>query len=174
MKHIHTILTFVVLLAVCQVMSAQTTAPDYVEKLNSLYHRTVPLMTAFKLDSMMAAKAEVTILDTRAKGEYAVSHLDGAHFIDFGKFKKKTIQAMDLDKEAPVVVYCTVGYRSERIGEKLQKLGFSNVHNLYGGILEWVNQGHSVLNSEGKATEKVHTYNKKWGQWLKKGEKVYK
>ena len=72
-----------------------------------------------------------------------------------------------------MVVYCTVGYRSERIGEKLQKMGFQDVHNLYGGITEWVNQGHKVVDPEGNETPKVHTYSKDWGKWLKEGEKVW-
>jgi rhodanese-related sulfurtransferase len=54
----------------------------------------------------------------------------------------------DLPREAPVIVYCSVGYRSEKIGEKLQKLGFQNVHNLYGGIFQWKNDGFEVLNAQ--------------------------
>ena len=79
----------------------------------------------------------------------------------------------DIPKDQPIVVYCSVGYRSERIGEKLQEMGFTQVYNLYGGIFDWKNRGMEVENMEGEPTEKVHTYNKKWGQWLLRGEKVY-
>ena len=52
-------------------------------------------------------------------------------------------------------------------------MGFTNVFNLVGGIFEWKNQGHAVYSTQNKITEKVHAYNKTWGVWLTKGEKVY-
>ena len=45
----------------------------------------------------------------------------------------------DIARESTIVVYCSVGYRSEKIAEELDKLGFTNVSNLYGGIFEWIN-----------------------------------
>lgn len=77
-----------------------------------------------------------------------------------------------MPKFALVIVYCSVGYRSERIGEKLQDAGFINVQNLYGGIFKWVNEGMPVYNSIGP-TKQVHGYSRSWGVWLQKGEKVY-
>ena len=66
-----------------------------------------------------------------------------------------------------------MGYRSERIGEKLQKMGFTNVKNLYGGIFDWKNQDFEVVGMDNLATDSVHTYNKSWSKWLYKGIKVY-
>ena len=81
----------------------------------------------------------------------------------------------DLDKKTPIVVYCSVGYRSEKVGEKLKAAGFLNVKNLYGSIFEWVNEGNPVVGNDNKATAKVHTYNKTWSRWVDKKniEKVY-
>ncbi len=78
-----------------------------------------------------------------------------------------------LNKDSPIIVYCSVGYRSERVGEKLKSAGFKNVKNLYGGIFQWVNEGHPVVNKKDHWTDSVHTYNKNWSQWLTKGIKVY-
>ena len=72
-----------------------------------------------------------------------------------------------------IVVYCSLGIRSEKISEKLKAEGYSNVRNLYGGIFEWKNKGFEVFDSEGKETEKVHAYSKSWSKWLKNGEKIY-
>jgi 3-mercaptopyruvate sulfurtransferase SseA len=66
-----------------------------------------------------------------------------------------------------------VGIRSETISEKLKKAGYTDVHNLYGGIFEWKNKDYPVVDSEGKETENVHAYSKVWGKWLNKGVKVY-
>jgi 3-mercaptopyruvate sulfurtransferase SseA len=66
-----------------------------------------------------------------------------------------------------------VGYRSEKISEKLKQAGFKDVSNLYGGIFEWVNQGNPVVDENGKITDNIHAYSKTWGVWLNKGVKVY-
>jgi len=100
-----------------------------------------------------------------------VSHIPNALFTGYKDFNTDALK--DIPKTDTIVVYCSVGYRSERIGEKLQKMGYSNVFNLYGGIFEWKNTGLEVVDTDGTETEKVHTYNKTWSKWLTRGEKVY-
>ena len=78
-----------------------------------------------------------------------------------------------IDKNATIIVYCSVGIRSEDIAEKLQKAGYKNVFNLFGGIFEWKNKQNTVVDSTNNPTEKVHTFSKEWSKWLKKGIKVY-
>jgi len=112
----------------------------------------------------------VVLLDARPQKEYTVSHLEGAECVGYESFNKGKVAHLSPDDT--IVVYCSVGYRSEKIGEKLQALGFKNVYNLYGSIFEWVNQGNPVVNQYGE-TEEVHTFNKEWSQWLKKGNKVW-
>lgn len=112
------------------------------------------------------------ILDTRARKEYEVSHLPGAIFIgdkeDFHNYL-----ATKPDRSKPVVVYCSIGVRSEDAGETINKLGFTNVKNLYGGIFMWKDAGYKVVDTNNRPTEKVHVYSKEWGKYLKTGEKVY-
>ena len=64
------------------------------------------------------------------------------------------------------MLYCSVGYRSEKVAEKMKKAGFTAVYNLYGSIFEWVNAGYPVVTNDGNQTNIIHTYNKKWGQWV--------
>ena len=141
---------------------------SYDEKLASLYKKTVPLIPAA---SLKQRQSNVVILDTRAKEEFEVSHIEGARFLDYDGFKISDVG--DISKDSEVIVYCSVGYRSERIGEKLQKAGYTNVKNLYGGIFSWKNEGYQVVGGQGFPTDSVHTYNKSWGKWLIKGIKVY-
>ena len=75
-------------------------------------------------------------------------------------------QLSDIDKDAPIVIYCSVGYRSEKIGEKLQRAGFKNVVNLWGGIFDWSNQQLPLVNSAEEKVTRVHPYDKNWGRWL--------
>jgi len=147
----------------------QATDKTYALLLKSLYSNTVPVITPAQL-SAQQQKTHPLLLDTRSDGEYQVSHMDGARFANYDTFDPG--QLNDVPKDTPIVVYCSVGYRSERVGEKLQQAGYTNVKNLYGGILEWVNQGYPVYNANGK-TDKVHAYSSSWGVWLRKGEKVY-
>ncbi len=111
------------------------------------------------------------VLDAREKKEYNVSHLKNAHLIGYSQPDFKFVNK--LPKNTPIVVYCSIGVRSEKMGEKLQKMGFSNVQNLYGSIFEWINSGHEVYNNKNKATSKIHAFDTIWGQCLKKGQKVY-
>lgn len=152
------------------ILSALTTCGQktFDEKMQSLYKNTVPLVNADQLKEKLSTG--IVLLDTRAPEEYAVSHISGARLVDYDKFKMKDVK--DISKDTEVIVYCSVGYRSERIGEKLKAAGYKNVKNLYGGIFDWKNKGYDVIDSEDKVTEKVHTYNKTWGQWLYKGEKI--
>lgn len=113
---------------------------------------------------------QTIILDAREKNEYDVSHIKGAIWIGYNDFKLKRIKK--INKDANIMVYCSVGYRSEKVAEKLVKAGYTDVSNLYGGIFEWVNIDKPVINKEG-STKKVHTFNKEWSKWLLKGTKVY-
>jgi 3-mercaptopyruvate sulfurtransferase SseA len=83
------------------------------------------------------------------------------------------VSASIKDLSTPIVVYCSLGVRSENISEKLNAAGFTDVRNLYGGIFEWKNKHNPVFDSEEIETEKVHTYSKNWSKWLTNGEKIY-
>jgi rhodanese-related sulfurtransferase len=116
--------------------------------------------------------SSVVFLDAREPREFAVSHIAGAIPVGYDHFSLENLPA-SLPKNTPIIVYCSVGYRSEKVTEKLQKAGFKNVSNLYGGIFEWVNQDFPVVNQSGP-TQNVHAFDRTWGVWLKKGKKIYK
>lgn len=113
----------------------------------------------------------VTILDTRSPSEFAVSHIAGAEFINYDELEDS--QLTKLDKTRAVLVYCTMGYRSEKVGERLQALGFTQVYNLYGGLIQWKNVGKPVVNADGFPTDSIHGYSPIWGQWIINGVPVY-
>ncbi len=118
-------------------------------------------------------KDSIVFLDTREIGEFKVSHLKNAVWVGYDTFDPQIVKDSIPDANTPIVVYCSIGVRSENIGEKLQKLGYTNIQNLYGGIFKWKNMGNPVFDSIGNETEKVHAFNKLWGKLLVKGEKVY-
>ena len=139
--------------------------PKIASCINTSFDKKVHALIKYKIpvldvDSLAGKTSEYLILDTRAKEEFDISRLPNAQFAGFKKFNIKDWKG--IDKNQPIVVYCSVGYRSEKIGKRLEKAGFVNVYNLYGGIFEWVNRFH-VLAEQGQS---VHTYNKKWSKWL--------
>ena len=152
-------------------LQAQTTDPAYRQLLEKMYRKTVPLLTVGQAARLQAQDKQVLFLDTREKAEYQVSHIKNAVWVGYRDFSLQRVAG--IPRQTPVVVYCSVGYRSEKIGEKLLQAGFTNVHNLYGSIFEWVNQGYPVFKSPTEQTSQVHAYSRSWGKWLRKGVKVY-
>lgn len=123
----------------------------------------ISVQEASQLDSAI-------FIDAREKSEYKVSHIKNAIWVGYETQNLK--EAKKLDTNQTIIVYCSIGYRSEKTVEKLNQLGFKNVYNLYGGIFEWKNQNQPVYNKS-EETNEVHAYSKTWGIWLNKGEKVY-
>ncbi|AXG68340.1 putative adenylyltransferase/sulfurtransferase MoeZ [Kordia sp. SMS9] len=163
MKNILYILTF---LGVA-FANSQTALDSLLQKENKA---SVPYITV----SELLQKENIVLLDSREKVEYETSHIENAVCVGYDKFKlKKVKKLLPKDKNTPIVVYCSLGIRSEDVGEKLQKAGYKNVYNLYGGIFEWKNQDQTVVDNKGETTENIHTFNEDWSIWLKKGVKIF-
>jgi len=148
------------------VFSQTTVNQKFDEMLQLLLSNSVPQITVDELEQMDG----VCLLDARELEEYKVSHIEGAQHIGYDNLNEKILE--NIPKEQTIVLYCSVGYRSEKVGEQLQKMGYTNVYNLYGSIFEWVNQGNRVVDENGTTT-RVHTYNKRWSKWLENGTPIY-
>ncbi len=110
------------------------------------------------------AQPRPILVDVRRAEEFAVSHLSGALHVT----TVAEVETLRRNPAQPIVVYCSVGYRSSALAEKLQKGGMTNIWNLDGSIFAWANEGRPVFRgAEVMASPKVHPYNKKWGQLLK-------
>ena len=123
--------------------------------------------------SELANSSDLTLLDTRANEEFKVSHLENAKWVGYDQFDIDDFILNYPDKNMPLVVYCSIGVRSEDIGEQLLEAGYTRVQNLYGGIFEWKNKGYPVVDPQREKTEKVHAYSKYRGRLLTNAEKVY-
>lgn len=159
-----------VVMAVVVSMSGQKDG-DSARDFHSLLKHTVPLISVEQLAGELSKNPSIILMDTRKRAEFRVSHIENARFVGYRGFKLKSVTGIPL--ETPIVVYCSLGVRSERIGEKLKKAGFKNVKNLLGGMFEWVNRGHPVYDPTGRPTPRVHGYSKEWSKWLRRGEKVF-
>lgn len=117
-----------------------------------------------------AATPEPVLLDVRQEEEYVVSHLPGAVRVEPGSDASEVVETLDPD--TPIVAYCSVGYRSSELVQKLQERGFTNVKNLEGSIFEWANRGYPVERA-GEEVREVHPFNEEWGRLLHEDLRAY-
>lgn len=148
---------------------SQPTIDEAIEKYNS---KSVDYIRVSELIQLKNSNQSIKLLDAREASEYSISHLENAMFAGYDDFNLELIQDQ-LNTQDTIVVYCSIGVRSEQIGEKLLKAGYKHVFNLYGGIFEWVNNGQTVYDQHNKPTTRIHAYDRFWGRYLEKGEKVY-
>lgn len=144
---------------------------SFEERIEDLYSYDVSLIKSHELRDKLKHEDTVYLLDTRTPEEYQVSHLQHSQRVGYDDFEKKAVD--HIPKDATVVTYCTVGYRSDKIGKKLKAMGYKNVHNLYGSLINWVNAGYPVHSPEGESTSKLHTHSEDWAQYLEGGKAVY-
>ena len=133
---------------------------------DSYLSNSVPKATPAQLRFEIERNKSLVILDSREEAEYQASHIENSVFVGHDNFNISSLTG--LPKNSKIYVYCSIGYRSEEIGEKLIAAGYTKVYNVYGGIFSWVNAGYEVVDTKGKPTSQVHGYSKKWAKWLNK------
>lgn len=158
-------LSAVACLLVMQAGCSQEMKWSAVEQMIASNYPDTPTITADSLAAHLSDSAEARplLLDARSSEEYAVSHLPDARRIDP---EASAYPALDsLAKDTPIVVYCSVGYRSAGVVQHLREAGFAEVSNLRGSIFRWANEGYPVYR-EGHIVQQVHPYDATWGQLL--------
>ena len=83
-------------------------------------------------------KGNVQLVDVRTPREFKGGHLGQAVNIDFFRTGSFRLEMEKLDKTKPLYLYCRSGQRSQKAARKLLKWGFTEVYDLEGGILNWV------------------------------------
>ena len=90
----------------------------------------------------------LVVLDVRTSEEFASQRLPDATMIDFYS-PDFAEQIADLDRDAPYLMYCRSGNRSGQTAELMKELGFTNVQDVDGGIVSWLDAGHPFVTSNG-------------------------
>ena len=88
---------------------------------------------------------DVVLLDVRTPDEFSQSHIPDALNFDV-QSEYFTADVSALDKSKSYAVYCRSGKRSVLASEVLDQIGVTNVYNLTGGIIEWVEAGRNTVN----------------------------
>ena len=82
-------------------------------------------------------------VDVREDGEFAVDRAAGARHIGRGVLERD-VETLIPDKDAPIVLYCGGGFRSALAADNLQKMGYTNVVSMDGGIRAWREAGYPI------------------------------
>ena len=91
-------------------------------------------ISVLELKQWMEEKKDFQLIDVREPFEYEMSNLAGENIPLSGVL----IEAEKISKDRPVIVQCRSGARSAAaIGQLEQKLSYTNLYNLKGGILAW-------------------------------------
>ena len=136
--------------------------------LKTLLSKDVPRAA---IHSVKSFPAQTIFVDAREENEYNISSISGSVKAGFKNFDRSLLK--HISKDIWIVVFCSVGVRSEKICRQLVQSGYNKVYNLYGGIFEWVNQGQPVVDEKGEVADKVHGYSPLWGFWVNRLKKVY-
>jgi rhodanese-related sulfurtransferase len=143
-----------------------------VERMIESDYPGVPRITTDSLAERLADSTapRPVLLDARSAEEYAVSHLPGARRVDPDASSYPELDSLSTDR--PVVVYCSVGYRSAKVTKQLREEGFTDVRNLKGSIFRWANEGRPVVR-DSVEVEAVHPYDATWGTLLEEKYHAY-
>jgi rhodanese-related sulfurtransferase len=121
----------------------------------------VPVTSVAELQEMMSADAGLVLIDAREVEEFSVSHLKGAeHAVIVAE-----VRPLLREVGVPVVVYCSVGYRSAELADRLIRASVPGVYNFPGSIFEWANAGLPLYRGD-ELVKEVHPYDDHWGRLL--------
>ena len=107
---------------------SQKTVPEVLKKYNN---QSIPYVS---VNTLALSNSQSIVLDAREIKEYRVSHIKNAIHVGYDDFDIKSVQTKIPNKDSKIIVYCSIGIRSEDIAEKLKKVGYTHVLNLYGGL----------------------------------------
>ncbi len=83
------------------------------------------------------------IIDVREESEYARDHVPGAVHLGKG-ILERDIEARFPDTSTELILYCGGGFRSALAADALQKMGYTNVTSMDGGIRDWRQRGYPL------------------------------
>jgi rhodanese-related sulfurtransferase len=93
-----------------------------------------------EVQARLARGEKLLILDVREESEYAADHVPGA--IHLGKgILERDVEEKYPDTGTEIILYCGGGFRSALAAEALQKMGYTNVLSMDGGIRLWREKG---------------------------------
>ncbi len=98
-------------------------------------------ITVAQTKAKLDAGERFLFLDVREDNEWEKGHAEGAQHLGRG-ILERDIHNFAPEKDSEIVLYCGGGYRSALAGDNLQKMGYTNVLSMAGGIKAWRDAGY--------------------------------
>jgi len=100
-------------------------------------------VTIDEVKAKLDRKERFLLIDVREESEYAADHLPGAVHLGKGIIERD-VEARVPDPNTPMVLYCGGGFRSALAADNLQKMGYTQVLSMDGGIRSWREKGFAL------------------------------
>ena len=94
-------------------------------------------ITSFELKKRIDAGDKLFILDVREPNEYQINKIAGSTLIPLGEVPRRY---QELPRDVEIITQCKMGGRSQKARDFLRTVGFTNMKNLKGGILDWIDK----------------------------------
>jgi rhodanese-related sulfurtransferase len=117
-------------------------SPRFLQIVNDAKQR-VRETTVDDVKAMIDHGEKFVLVDVREESEFARDHLPGAVHLGKGVIERDIEQQVP-DTSAPLVLYCGGGFRSALAADNLQKMGYTNVISMDGGIRDWRAKGYPL------------------------------
>ena len=99
--------------------------------------------TADEVKARLDRGEKVVLVDVREESEFAKDHLPGALHLGKGVIERD-IEARVPELDTELVLYCGGGFRSALAADNLQRMGYTNVISMDGGIRDWREKGYPL------------------------------
>src|SRR5262249_25608831 len=103
--------------------------------------------TVDAVKAMLDRGDSIVLIDVREESEFAKDQLPGAIHLGKGVLERDIEQRVP-DTSAPLVLYCGGGFRSALAADNLQKMGYTNVLSMDGGIRGWREKKYPLTSGE--------------------------
>jgi rhodanese-related sulfurtransferase len=100
-------------------------------------------LTVEQVKAKLDRGEKLTLVDVREDNEWAKDHVTGAIHLGKGILERDAEQRVP-NKNAEIVLYCGGGFRSALAADNLQKMGYTNVFSMDGGIRGWRDKGYPL------------------------------
>jgi rhodanese-related sulfurtransferase len=104
----------------------------------------VPETDVDTVKARMDRGEKFVLVDVREESEFAKDHLPGAIHLGKGVIERD-IEARMPESSTELVLYCGGGFRSALAADNLQKMGYTNVISMDGGIRDWREKGYPLV-----------------------------
>jgi rhodanese-related sulfurtransferase len=121
-------------------------APQHSPRFLKLVQEVRPRVRELTVDQVKAKLdrgERFHLVDVREESEWAKDHLPGAVHLGKGVIERDVEQKVP-DPSAEIVLYCGGGFRSALAADNLQKMGYTNVFSMDGGIRGWRAKGYPL------------------------------